>query len=240
MIKDKYIIAEKEAVKYVIDNFPKVTSIIIGGSVVRKEGDINSDLDIYVIHTDNFRKRVFKKFNEVPCDFFVNNLSHIDNYFKEEYNKNRPVTADIISTGKVVYGNETPEIQSLVEKAKVLAGTGYVASKKELNLKKIELMTILEDINDIFQKDYETTCYLMQNLITKAVELSFLKARTPLPRIKKRLKDLLFIQPEIGSKIKEFYRNHDLLIKVRISEQIVNILLDENNNPKLWDYTEDL
>ncbi len=51
--------------------------IVASGSIVRGTGDANSDLDIYVLHAHPWRQRVQRCFNGVPCEIFINALTHV-------------------------------------------------------------------------------------------------------------------------------------------------------------------
>lgn len=224
MIKNDTQIAEAEAIKYVKDNIPDLTSIIVGGSIVRNEGDKNSDLDIYVIHKRSFRRREKKRFNGVSCDIFINNLTHIEQYFEDEYKKNRPVTAHILSTGKVVFGNDKPEIKTLIEKSQTLAETAYPLPKELEQLKEFELCTLMEDVDDVLNKDIFTAQYLMENILIKSIDLAYLKIKKPLSRIKNRLKDLEIYYPEVYTSIKKYYSSNILEEKCNCCKKIVQSL----------------
>lgn len=224
MIENDAQIAEKKAIEYIKNNVYNLISIIVGGSLTRNEGDKNSDLDIYVIHKGGFRRREKRIFNGVPCDIFINNLTHIEQYFKDEYKKNRPVTAHILSTGKIVFGNNKPEIKTLIEESHILAKTAYSLPKEQRQLREFELCTLMEDVEDVLNKDVFTAQYLMENILIKSIELAYLKIKKPLPRIKNRLKDLQMYYPEVYTSIKKYYSTNILKEKSECCNKIVQFL----------------
>lgn len=231
----KYLEAEKQVVEYIKNNFTNVLAIIVGGSVIRGEGDFSSDLDIYVIHSNTFRKRVYKFFNGVPCDLFINNLSHIENYFESEHKKNRPVTADIISTGKVVFGKNNPLIDELVKKSILIAEKPYLLSLEELELKKIELLTYLEDVNDVLEVAPNISKYLMHEILSKSVALFFLVEKLPLPRIKNRFRHIKSQNRELTLYIDEFYKSNNLNRKYIFCKKIVKYFTGKEEINFAWE-----
>ena len=96
-MNDNHKIAFNEALAWVSLNF-KPVGIIVTGSIVRGNPDLNSDFDIFVIHEDGYRQRIQKYFNGVPCEIFINNFNHVYGYFEKEFENNRPVSAHMIST----------------------------------------------------------------------------------------------------------------------------------------------
>jgi len=58
-MNDNHKIALNEALAWVSVNF-KPVGIIVTGSIVRGNPDLNSDFDIFVIHEDSFRQRIQK------------------------------------------------------------------------------------------------------------------------------------------------------------------------------------
>jgi predicted nucleotidyltransferase len=234
-----YLEAKNQAVEYIKQNFTNLVAIIVGGSIIREEYNAFSDFDIYVIHNNNFRKRVYKFFNGIACDIFINNLSHIEDYFAKEYINNRPVTANIISTGEIVLGKDRFEVKGIIKKSIIYANTSYKPKYNELILKKIELLTYLEDIEDILKIDFETSNYLMNNLITKSIDLFFIIEKIPLPRIKNRIKFIENQKKEFSLLIKKFYFTNDLNEKYINCKKIVQYLTDKTKLDFDWETKDD-
>lgn len=222
----KYNIAQEQAINYILKNYPNTIAIIVSGSIVRNKGDKNSDLDIYVIHSDSFRQRLTKYFNGVPCDLLINNLNHIEKYFQQEYKKNRPVTADIIATGHLVYGKENQEVINLIAKAKKETSVALTLTTEASKLKQVELLIILEDIDDVIKNDPTLANYLIYTLILKIIEFAFIKSEIPLSRIKNRLDTLNNNNKEIGSLVTKFFKTEDVEIKFALCKTLIELLVD--------------
>ncbi len=221
----RYEIAKELAVEFILQNYPTTIGIVVGGSVVRNEGDKNSDLDIYVVHSDNFRQRVTKFFNGVPCDIFINTMFHIKNYFIEEHKSNRPVTADMISTGTIVYGVENQDMIHLLDSAKTEAKSVLVLALEETQRRKYELSTLLEDVEDVLENNVELADYILQNLMIKTIDFAFLYLKTPLPRAKNRLKVLATADAEIGKRVYGFYGTKSVSKQYNICKELIILLL---------------
>ena len=226
---EKYKIAEEQAIDYIFKNYPKTIAIIVSGSIVREEYDKNSDLDIYVIHTDPYRQRITKIFNDVPCDLFINTLKHTYKYFKLEHKKNRPVTADIISTGRVVYGEKHQEIVNLISNAQKEALSPLSLTKEERKIKEAELLTIFEDITDVFDNDLIHANYLVHILISKIIDYAFIYTGNPLPRAKNRLKVLEAHHQMLGSLIITFFKTEEVPRKIGLCKTMIETLVDGYN-----------
>ncbi len=211
-------------------------AIIVSGSVVRNEGSKNSDLDIYVIHNDNFRQRITKYFNGVPCDLFINNIVHINNYFIKEHINNRPVTADMIATGNVVYGSDNQYVIDVIERAKIEAKSALTLSSEEVKIKKYELLTILEDVEDVIENDLGLANYILQNLMLKTIDFTFLRLNTPIPRAKNRLKVLIAKDAKLGQKIRNFYTHQNVTGQYEICKELINVLLESEKDSTIeWE-----
>jgi hypothetical protein len=110
------------AILFITQTFD-VQGIIASGSIIRGGGNAKSDFDIFVIHRGDFRQRVQKYFDGIPCEIFVNTIEWAYMYFEDEKSTNRPVTAHMLASGRIMIGIEDTEILKLVEDAKVYAQT---------------------------------------------------------------------------------------------------------------------
>ena len=50
----------------------KIHGIVVAGSIVRGEAGPTSDLDVCVVHTESWRQRDQRRFENVPAEIFVN------------------------------------------------------------------------------------------------------------------------------------------------------------------------
>ncbi|MCU0328240.1 MAG: hypothetical protein MUE53_04550 [Chitinophagales bacterium] len=214
-------IALELGLNWIKQNF-NYKAIFVSGSIIRGNPNKNSDFDVYVVNTDNFRQRIQKYFNEIPFEIFVNPLKQIYSYFEEEQNSNRPVTANIISTGKLVKGEDIREIQLLIEDAKKYSQTPKSKTEIATTFLKYEITNTLEDALDIENEDAITANLLTNITIEKLIKYKFYINEIPLPRIKERLKELSKIDESFWKNIEQFYTELNYNKKIRIAEQLVN------------------
>ncbi|MBK7870432.1 MAG: nucleotidyltransferase domain-containing protein [Saprospiraceae bacterium] len=204
-MNDFYALALGQALNWITEQYEPI-GIIVSGSIIRGNPDKNSDFDIYVIHNQHFRQRVQKYFNDVPCEIFVNNLDHIYSYFDSELKNNRPVTANILSTGVIYMGAENQEIITLLDDAKKYARLSKPLTEQELLIRRYTLANLLEDVTDLLEVKEETTLhYIMSKIVLEAIEFTFAKNQHPLPRIKERIPLLQEIEPTIGNLVAQYY-----------------------------------
>lgn len=195
--------------------------IIVSGTIVRGTPGPASDFDIFVLRANGHRQRIQKYFGEVPCEIFVNSFRHVYDYFETEFRQNRPVTAHMIATGRVVLGQDDARIVELIE-----AAQRYVNRAADLTEGKIvsihyQMATLLEDAGDIKDTDPATCCYLLDKLIGEVIESVFLLHRMPLPRAKERIDRLKEAFPEIGEGVVGYYREKELDGKFEWARQLI-------------------
>jgi hypothetical protein len=112
----KYDAALRSAVRFITQTFEPV-GIIASGTILRGTPDPASDLDIYVIHLKSTRQRIQKFFEGIPAEIFVNPPEKIEQYFEEEQQSGRPLTAHMLATGFVILDLD-PVVETLRRKAK--------------------------------------------------------------------------------------------------------------------------
>jgi len=219
-MQNNYQIALDKAIAWINDNY-KPTSIIVSGSIVRGNPNANSDFDIFVIHADNYRQRLQKYFDGVPCEIFINNITHVYDYFETEYKNNRPVTAHMIATGNVLTGDNDTELIKLVKTAKdyLVKSPGLTAIKS--TAAKYSISTLFEDATDLADTDPITSTYFLNKVVADIIELVFLENSLPLPRAKERISAIIASYPEIGNSIAEYYKAESFKVKYHIAETLV-------------------
>lgn len=213
-------IALKESVEWINLNYRPI-AIIASGSIIRGNGNANSDFDIFVVHREPYRQRVQKFFNDVPCEIFINNLQHIQGYFENELKNNRPSAANMLATGKVLLGEDDTDIIELIEKAKTYANRAVELNSAQLNMHKYGLATLLEDASDIIDSDISTAQLLLNRVIEQSMDLVFALHHQPLPRIKERLKLLDSLDAETTAHINASYANNDIQERYKLATAIV-------------------
>ncbi len=225
-MNDHHTIALDKALSWVFENF-KPIGIIVTGSIVRGNPDINSDFDIYVIHKEFFRQRIQKFFNNVPCEIFVNNINNVYGYFEKEHKNNRPVSAHMISTGKVVFGADNFEVKELINKANSFYLKPLIPTEIKLISLKYAISTLFEDATDIKDKDTLTCTYFLNKLINDIIDFIFFTNSIPLPRPKERIKYLEKNFNDIGKLIVGYYQTEKFQDKYEIAKIIVGKTVGE-------------
>jgi len=229
MLEDKHRVALDKALIWINENFNPI-SIVVGGSIIRKKFEKGSDLDIYVIHNENFRQRFFKYFNDVPCDIFINNKAHIKKYFAEEHNKNRPTTANLLDTGEIIYGKK--EINDILELAKKLAHSPKKLNNFQIKQSQYYILTLIEDAEDIIEKDSTCCSYILDLVIHEIINYYYIINYKVLPRIKDRIVELEDIK--LRNNLTKFYNTSNNIEKLNIIQLII-LNLNINNGNNEWE-----
>lgn len=203
-LAEKHQTALTFALDWINENY-KPIAIILSGSLAHGSGNESSDLDLYVIHREPFRQRVQKYFNNVPCEVFINNPTHIQDYFKAELDKNRPVTANMMATGTLIQNNSESQIFELIDEAKRYSKLSKKISSAQRNLTQYLFANQFEDATDLVDDDPVTCLYILDKLVTEIIEYLFLLNGQPLTRIKQRLADLTAIAPRNSELIQQYY-----------------------------------
>ena len=205
-MESHYRIALDQALTWIKSNYT-ATGIIVSGSIIRGNPNKNSDFDIFVIHDSLFRQRVQKFFNKVPCEIFVNNTEQVYQYFESELADNRPVSANIIATGKLYMGNDNQKIVALVDDAKKYISLPKPLTEEQLIFYKYAISNLFEDATDIYTTDKITTLYILDKVVMDIIHFIFYAKQQPLPRLKDRIEVLLQLDPIIGNLIIDYYWN---------------------------------
>jgi predicted nucleotidyltransferase len=219
-MNDYHKIGLSEAVTWIRLNF-KPLGIIVSGSILRGNPDLNSDFDIFVIHEETYRQRIQKYFNGVPCEIFINNFNHVYGYFEKEYENNRPVTAHMISTGKVILGEDNPIIKKLMQSAEEFLLKAPLVSEENLTRTKYAISTLFEDATDVMDTDQLTGTYFLNKLTSDIIDYVFLMAGTPCPRAKERISYLEVNYPDIGKLVVGYYRAENFKDRYEVAKSLV-------------------
>ncbi len=236
-MNDHYKIALEQALAWIKENHEPV-GVIVSGSIIRGNPNANSDFDIYVIHEKNFRQRIQKYFNGVPCEIFLNSPAHIHSYLEAELKNNRPCTAHMLATGVVYLGESNTNILSLIEKAKQYQYKTTELTEQQVIAYKYGIATLFEDATDLLETDEILTEHILNKLIIDIIDFTFRKEQKTLPRIKERLNELAVINPVLAGLITNYYTNTIAKQKYIIAKQIME-LLDIPQGFFEWTSTQD-
>jgi predicted nucleotidyltransferase len=117
-----------DKVQLVLDKFtdpfrndPNVIGILLTGSYAHSTPDSYSDLDVYIITNESdWRERGNTFIDGYEVEYFINPTKQINVYMDEDETDLRPVTAHMLSYGKILYRKEiTPNpMDQLIDRAK--------------------------------------------------------------------------------------------------------------------------
>jgi hypothetical protein len=224
-LPEKYDIALKSAVEYVLQNFD-ILGIIASGTLIRGNPDPASDLDIYVIQPKPFRQRLQKKFNSVPAEIFINPPAKVEEYLSNEQAARKPITAHMLSTGFVILKLD-PIIDELQRKAEEMLANPPEAPA---DLTPLRYMTALlvEDAMDKLDTDPETAEMIANKALVKMLDFCFIRSGRFIPRQKSLLDELEKADPPVADLARKFYRSSSLKEKMEIGKQIAEITIGAN------------
>ena len=215
-----YKIALDKALNWINKNFNPV-GIIVTGSIIRGNPNVNSDLDIYVLHEENYRQRIQKYFDGIPCEIFVNNFKQVYIYFEQDFKDNRPVSAHMVATGKVIVGGDNPDLKKLIETANEFLLKSPSLDDNKKTVLKYSISTMFEDATDVKDTDPVTSSYFLDKLMIVVVDFTFLNNSIPLPRPKERIKYLELNYPDLGKLISSYYKSENFKDRYKIAKALV-------------------
>jgi hypothetical protein len=216
-LPQKYDIALKRAVEYIIKNFT-ILGIIASGTIIRGNPDPASDLDIYVIQRKPFRQRLQKKFNSVPAEIFINPPAKVEEYISKEQAARKPITAHMLSTGFVILKLD-PIIDQLRAKAAEMLANPPEAPADLTPLRYMSAL-LFEDAMDKLHTDPETSEMIIDQALVEMLKFCFIKSGRFIPRQKSLLDELENLAPPIASLARKFYRSASLKEKLEVAKQI--------------------
>lgn len=202
-LEEPYAAALYQAVRYILEHYD-ARGIVVSGTIIRGSPDPSSDLDVYVIHAANWRKRAQKFFNTVPAEIFVNPPHQIEKYFEEERRDGRPLTAHMFATGFIVLDEdgEAARFQALARQ--VLAQPPDL-SDAQLLVHRYMAATGYEDAADIATHSPENASLILSVVVYDMLRYRFLAANQPVPRHKTILKGLESLDPHLARLAYSFY-----------------------------------
>jgi hypothetical protein len=214
-LDEPYRTALAQAVETIVARFDPV-GLVASGSILRGEGDATSDLDIYVIHRQNWRQRIQQRFNGVAAEIFVNPPAMIRDYFAVEAREGRPSTAHMLSTGFVVL-NCDPVVDQLLAEAAEFIGQPPNLSAQALTLQRYTAATVLEDAMDIREKNAANALFLLEHAMYLMVHYAFAAANQPTPRHKQILDGLNNVDPTLADLAAQFYNTGDAATRFNLA-----------------------
>jgi hypothetical protein len=198
-LDEPFATALREGVAYVIERY-KPLAIIAAGSILRGEGDIYSDIDMYVLFEGNYRQLVHKRFNGIAFQLFCNPLQRIPRYFKEERTRveGGNSTAHMIATGYVILDRD-PRIAEIRQQAHEALQQPPHPNPEMLQHFRYQAVDGLENVLDLRESDPDMAMIIMGETLTKMLRYYFLKQGQYIPRHKDYLKIIREDDPELAA-----------------------------------------
>jgi len=222
-LENKYDVALREAVAFILDNF-NISGIIASGTIIRGNPDATSDLDIYVIHQAPFRQRIQKYFNGVPAEIFVNPPAMVEQYFVDERAARRPITAHMLSTGFVILGRDSI-VAALRQRASEVLADSPDSSPESLTMARYLVATLYEDALDVVERDPATGQMLLSRAVTDMLHYGFMQEDQYLPRPKELLTVFANIDIEAAQLARAFFAESALETRLILAEQLADQIL---------------
>lgn len=171
-----------------------VVAVLVSGTIVRGVPDRNSDLDINLLHSGDFRERVQAFYNDVPCEVFVNPPSRIRGYFEESRQTRRPPMPHMFATGFVMYDPQGVAAELILEAERTLANPPPM-NLDELVRAKYSAATAFEDAEDLVERDPDAARLLLGQAVFALLQCRIAAEPGWLPRSKDLLDALRRTDP---------------------------------------------
>ena len=203
-LPERYQAALDDAVKFVIGRYDP-WGVVVSGTIVRGAPDLNSDLDLYVLHDAPFRQRVQRWFGGVPVEMFVNPEAAVLEYMVTEAREGRPLTAHMLATGVVVFAKDPDRMSELRRHAQESLDTPPTWSELDLVRTRYAAASLVEDAVDKRDTDPVTAMRLLGIAMEAALTYWFKRRGEYQPRTKDTLAGIADADPVLGHLLSRFW-----------------------------------
>ncbi|HEX4684527.1 MAG TPA: hypothetical protein VH277_17540 [Gemmatimonadaceae bacterium] len=204
VLAEPFATALHDAMGFIFDEVEPV-GVVATGTIIRGTAHANSDLDLYVVHDEPYRRRMQRFFNGVPAEIFVNPPGAIRRYFAEEHRDGRRITAHMLATGAVVF-QDGPIVEQLRKEAREWLARPADMSDFERTSTRYGIATRLEDALDVIDSD-ETTANLLLGAAVLAMLEYWCRSRDGrIPRSKELIATVRAMDSEIARLADAFSR----------------------------------
>ncbi len=201
--------ALREALAH-LDELPEaVVGVWLAGSLARGEGDTNSDLDLYVLVEADHRRRLSRRFNGVPTEFFLNPPHRARQYFNEDRALGRRPSLDMMAFGVILF-DPLGECAAIADEARAAIDLGPNPDPIVLETRRYLATDKLDNAVDVVARDPTTARLLASTAVYEAMILCFLQAGRWAPRDKDLLPELRVIAPESAALVDAFHETGDV------------------------------
>jgi predicted nucleotidyltransferase len=139
-----------------------VEGMLLTGSYVTGYYTKNSDIDIYIILSDeiNWRERGNLIINGTLIEYFANPVRQIRSYFKKEFEKHEKITARMFVIGKIIFDKNGIVTKLKKEAEKWLKKPFKKLSKVEIELIKYSLWDSFDELKTVSEEfNFKITYY---------------------------------------------------------------------------------
>ncbi len=220
-LNEPYNTALRQATRFILERFEDTLGIIVSGTILRGQPAPSSDLDIYVIRQQPKRQRIQRFFNAVPAEIFVNPVSKVLDYFDQERQAGRPITAHMLATGHTILDLD-PVLSDLRELSAQILSEPPDLGEERLTTTRYLAATRYEDAVDIAADRPATATMILGIAVRDMLKYYFLKANRYLPRDKDLLLALSEFNPQLGDLTRQFYASPELDERLQLAEQIAD------------------
>ena len=218
-----YDAALREAAAFILNETDPL-GIIASGTIVRGHPHASSDLDIWVVHHESYRRRVQRRFRGVPAEIFINPPQKIRAYFESEQRDGRLVTAHMLATGVIVYAAD-PVVADLQAEARHWLLQPLSITDEDLVRARYTAATWLEDGADIVDSDRVASAMLLTRAVMAMMEFHFISRRTPIPRSKELHHAIAADDAILGQRIGAFFATTSPAERLSLASEIADRMI---------------
>lgn len=215
-----YAQALHDAVELILQRYSPI-GIIAAGSILLGKADKASDLDVYVIHSANYRQRLQRFFSGVPAEIFINPPRQVEQYFAEEHASGRPITAHMLANGFVVL-SDNEVVEALRVQAREWLSKEPSWSETQLLWCRYAAGNEYEDGLDLAERDPAMAQVFLSRAVTRMLEYFFMSHGLFIPRAKELLAQTSKHDPLLGYAAQGFFSSGDFNERLRFAEQIAD------------------
>lgn len=143
--------------------------VIAGGSRLRGEGDVNSDIDVVAIIASPRRRRWNFVIDDVEIETFINPMFQMHRYFVNERKDGRGIMPHLVGTGRILFDPQglLPEVQR--EALAVREMGPLPPSAFEVWQMRYFAADALHDIADVVEREPAAASLLIGELLPKLI-----------------------------------------------------------------------
>jgi Nucleotidyltransferase domain len=172
-------------------------AIVASGSIVRGNAHAASDLDLVILHDQGWRRRVQRRFNDIPAELFFNSEAWLRDSIAREAAEGRPVLPHMLATGTILF-DPTGRMEALVRLTREILERGPNLGPDALLRDRYVAACQVEDALDLEHVDSPDARLLQLAAVDALARHAYLSRNDFLPRRKERLSALADLDPTLA------------------------------------------